>query len=426
MRHLFRLITFLGFLLFLVSCGQEEDLYAPEITFIKPMAGFIVDLPDTIDVQVSISDYRIVRTAVLTLVNENLVPVVQAKYYYPNSMNFNIKASIPLDDNSLTSGAYSLLITVSDNTDQKNKYLPVIIHEIPRVLKAYMVMTAQFDSETTIIKLNPDFETDTQFVFSHRYWLSAVQSKWGQFFFVTAEPSNLVAFNPDSFETEWEMTAPFPEPLITALFPDEQLVFSTANGDAGILSDEGEISLRTIAFDNRTIQCLAADDKYIYAAHVSLNGNIHELTVFSRLNADIWVQQLIAGEIRSLVPLGQHLLVFLQLPEGVKIMEFNPQNFVLTQLSLLPGENVISTLKISDKQILILTDEKVISYNPTSFLFSNFINQPYKFCRYDPLTDLVFLAKGNMIYGFNRTTGALIKEKAFPEEVLDFQILYNK
>jgi hypothetical protein len=305
-------------------------------------------------------------------------------------------------------------------------YQPIILKEIPVRLQAYFVVTAQFDFKSTIIKLNTAFDPDTQFVFPHGYWLSATQSMWGKYIFVTGEPSGLFAFNPETLETDWEMAAAPPRPLITAIVPDQELVFSTLNGDAGILSFDGSISLRTQAFDDKTIQCLAADDKYIYAAHVSLGGDIHELTVFSRLTGDIWEQRLISGEIKSLVPASKHLLIFLQLAATGEIMNYDPANFILTELNFIPDETIESALKISDSQVLILTSDRVVSYNPGLNHLSDFKDGNFKFCRYDPLSDIVFLARDTTLFGFDRNSGELTEEKSFPEEIMDFQILYNK
>jgi hypothetical protein len=274
--------------------------------------------------------------------------------------------------------------------------------------------------------LNPAFESDTEFVFPHSFWLSATQSMWGKFIFVTGEPSDLITFNTETFESEWEMAADPPRPLITALISDHDLIFSTANGDAGILNDNGNISLRTEVFDDKSIQCLAADDKYIYAAHVSLSGNIHELTVVSRLTGDIWEQRLISGEIKSLVPVGKKLLVFLQLTSGAEIIDYDPREFILTEMSFLPDETIKSAVKISDSQVLMLTNRRVISYDPVLNRFSGFKNEAYNFCRYDRLNDEVFLVRDTILYGFKRNNGDLIEEKTFPEEIMDFQILYNK
>jgi hypothetical protein len=424
-----RLVCFTGLLTALLvigSCKPDEGLYAPEIIFMEPKAGQAIDMPDTLDVKVQISDYRLIRTAVLTLVNENKIPVIPAKYFYPDSTEFFINASLPLVDKSLASGQYNLLVTVSDGTDQKNHYQPVVLNEIPVQLEAYFVITSRLDFKSTIIKLNPSFETDTQFVFPHAYLLSAVHGMWDEFFFVTTEPSDILAFKPETFEAEWDMAASPPRPLITALFPDKDLVFSTANGDAGILDADGNISLRTQAFDNKTIQCLAADDKYIFAAHISLSGDIHELTVFSRITGDLWEQRLVSGEIKSLVPVENKLLLFMQVASNAEIVDYDPMNFILTEVAFLPGENIKSTVKISDSQVLILTEDKVISYNPASNQLSDYKDQAYKFGRYDFLNDEVFLAMDTVLYGFRRNTGVLIGEKSFQEKILDFQILYNK
>jgi hypothetical protein len=424
-----RAINFIGLLLSLFICGSckpEEDFYAPEIIFTEPEAGLVVNLPDTIDVSVRMSDHNLIRTVILTLVNEDMTPILPSLYYYPDSMEYSINAAIPLIDKSLASGAYNLMVIVSDGPNQKNQYQPIILKEIPVRLEAYFVITAQFDFKSTIIKLNTAYEPDTQFVFPHGYWLTAVQGMWGEFFFVSPEPSDLTSFNPETFETEWNMAAAPPRPLFTALIPDNELVFSTANGDAGILASDGNISLRTQAFDNKTIQCLAADDKYIFAAHVSLSGDIHELTVFSRLTGDIWEQRLISGEIRSMVPVSNKLLIFLHVAGGVEIQNYDPVNFILTELRFLPGENITSTEKISDNQVLVVTADRVISFNPESNQLENFKDEPYKFCRYDPVNDEVFLVRDTTLFGFSRTNGNLMVKKSFPDNIADFQILYNK
>jgi len=426
---MYRVITFIilfGFFLVIGSCIQEKDMYDPEIIFTAPVAGYVVDLPDTLDIKVEISDAQIIRSVLLTLVNENKIPVIAATWYYPNNPDFFLEASLSLVDKALASGPYNLLVTVSDGINQKNKYRQIIIHEIPLHLKAYIVVTGQTNIKSTIIKLNPAFETDTQFVFPEGYWLSAVQSLWENFFFVSGEPSKLTALNPESFETEWEMAAEPPRPLFTGIFPDKELVFSTANGDAGILSANGIITLRTASQSDKTIQYLAADDQYIYAAHVSLSGNIHELTVYYRVSGNIREQKLLAGEIRSLVPARDKLLVFNQLPTGTGILEYDPEDFILTEMSFLPDESLKSVVKISEGQLFLVTEQRVISYDLANNRFTDFTDQPYNFCRYDPLYDIVFLVRDNMVYGFDRVTGDLMAEKSLPEEVLDFQILYNK
>jgi len=426
MHRLFAFFIFFGFLLILESCIQDDDRHDPEIVFMEPIAGYTVYMPDTLDVKVEIKDDQVIRTVVLSIVNENKIPVISANYYYPNSSEFYIETSLALDDKTLESGPYQLLVTASDGVNSKDKYRKIIINEIPVRILAYIAVTGQITIKSTILKLNPAFATDTQFVFPEGYWLAGVHSLWEKFFFISDEPSILTAFNPENFKTEWEIAAEPPRPLITQIFPDQELVFSTANGDAGILSDDGTITLRTAPAENKTIQCLAADDKYIYAAHVSLSGDIHQLTVYYRVSGDIREQKLLAGEIISIVPIADKVLVFMPSPSGTGIMEYDPEELTLAQISFLQDEVLRSVMKISESRLFLLTDTRVISYEPAINRFTDFINQPYNFCRYDPLNNNVFLVKENLLSVFNYATGNLVKETSFADEVLDFQILYNK
>lgn len=421
-----KFIFFICFILAIGSCVQDEDVRDPEIIFYNPEAGYTVYMPDTINVSVEISDDRVIRTVILSLVNKNNTPAIESKYYYPNTKDFIIQTTMPLADKSLASGHYNLLVTASDGVNSKNKYREILINEVPRKLLAYIAVTGQYDFKSTIISLNPAFETDTQFVFPDGYHLAGVHSLWGNFFFVSGEPSEIIAFDPANFDISWEMAAAPPRPLVTAIFTDNELIFSTANGDAGILSGDGTIILRTAPEENKKIHCISADDKYIYASHVSLSGDIHELTVFYRVSGEIRTQILVADEISSLVAENGKVLAFMPSQAGTGIMEYDPVDMILSEMNFLPGNIIKSVQKISDAQLILVTDKKVITYDIAINGFTDFTSEPYNFGRYDRLNDMVFLAKDNTVFGFDRVTGDLIDEISFQEEVLDFQILYNK
>jgi hypothetical protein len=426
MDRAIKFIFFIGIILALGSCMQDEDVRDPEIIFYNPEAGYTVYMPDTINVSVEINDDQVIRTVILSLVNENNTPVIESKYYYPNTKEFFIQTTMPLTDKSMASGPYSLLVTASDGNNAKNKFREITIHEIPKEIMAYIAVTGQFDYKSTIVRLNPAFETDTQFVFPEGYLLAGVHSLWEKFFFVTGEPSEIIAIDPATFETAWLIAAAPPRQIITAILTDNELVFSTANGDAGIISGDGTITLRTVSFENKKIQCLAADNRYIYAAHVSLSGDIHELTVFYRVSGEIRTQILVAGEITNLVAERDKVLVFMPSQAGTSILEYDPEEMTPTETTFLPDENVRSVVKINDNQVFLITDDRVITYDIEIGRLTGFISQSFNFGRYDQLNDVIFFARDNTVYGFDRVSADLVDEIFFQEEVFDFQILYNK
>jgi hypothetical protein len=419
-------IILLGMLLVFGSCSSDEDSTDPVITFFVPAENYHINMPDTIDVEAEISDDRMISSVSVTLVDDHKITVVAPKYYYPNSPQFYIRASFELVDKSLASGPYHILVSATDGVNPKDKYRAVYINEIPVKIEGYIAVTGQFDFKSTIARLNPAFETDTQFIFPESYFLSGIHGLWEKFFFISGGPAELKAFNTTGFEVEWEIAADPPRQAVTAVVTDKELIFSTANGDVAITDNNGDITLRTAPYTSKTITCLAADEDYIFAAHVSLSGTIHELTVYYRVTGFVRDQEVLAGEISGLVAVNGVVLVFMPSVSGTAVMEYDPENQTLAQLTILPVENINETVKISDNEIFLLTDNLVVSYHPSNGSYAEFADQPYKVCRFDHLNDIVFLVKDLSVYGFDRVSGDLMAEKTFPEEVLDFHILYNK
>jgi len=420
------LLFLLGQVLIFISCKNNIDTSDPRINFISPAENYIVNIPDTIDIEVGISDDRVIKTVAVSVVDENKIPIVQAKYYTPNTNQFFFQTSFELIDKSLVSGPCQILVTAFDGENSKNKYRTIILNEIPARIEAYIALSGQFNFKTTILRLDHFYEIDTQFIFPHRYSLSAIHGLWEEFFFITDEPAYLYSFNPFDFEIEWNIGADPPRAQYTAVISDQELIFSTANGDVAICGEDGNITLRTVPYDSKTINCLAADDKYIYAGHTSLSGNIHELTVFYRVTGEIKVQRLMGGEVMSLATYNDDVLVFIRSEPGSEVMQYDPEELILTKLTILPVEEINEVVRITDDEFLLVTDINVIAYQPANNGLSVFSEQAHTACRYDPLNDIVYLLSEFRVSGYDWVSENLVMEKIFPERVLDFQILYNK
>jgi hypothetical protein len=256
--------------------------------------------------------------------------------------------------------------------------------------------------------------------------LSGVNSIAQQFYFASDEPSVITAYDPFSFEYLWEVPANAPRPEFTGIFNDHDFFFSTANGDAGIINSNGSVVLRTAPYSDKTARCLAADENYIYIGHRSLSGDINQLTVLYRVTGAIRVQEFLSSEILGLVPVNNEIMVFLISGADITIITYNPADFNISETNLLETEIFKSVEKISDQELFILTERCVIVFNTEYDQFTDYTTQPYDFCRYDKLNDVVFLGKDVFVERYDRISGDLLNVIPFSEKVLDFQILYNK
>ncbi len=410
----------------MVSCKDDEDTSEPQIIIEIPYAGMSVIIPDTVDVKINVIDDRIINYVHISVVDENYVEVVQRKSYIPANKEFSAGTAFSLTDKNLESGTYYIKVTADDGYNTNHEYREIQIQGIEQMATGFIAVTSQVGIISDIFLLDPAYATDTQFILNETHHLSAVHSNWELFFFISDEPSILTSYPVSNFEPGWESVASPPRAEITAVVSDEELIFSTANGDVTILDKNGNIRLRTVPYEDRTVTQLAADGTYIYAAHVSLGGDIHELTVLYRVTGEIRDQRLLGGKIRSLVPFNGAVYIFLESGNDIAILRYDPETMEAGQVNIILNNTLLSAVNAGGQEIFLLTESAVITYVPYYNNFGSFTLEPYEFCRYDFLNDDVFLVKDKEVYRFDRLTGDQLSQKSFQDTLLDFQVLYNK
>jgi hypothetical protein len=413
-------------LLVMISCKDEEDTSEPQINIEIPVAGMNVIIPDTVDVKVLVTDDRVINSVTIAVVDAEYREVVQRKSYLPGNKDFTAETAFSLTDKNLETGTYYIKVTADDGSNINHEYRDINIQGIGQMLVGFIAITSQVGIQSEIFLLDPVYETDTHFILNDTYHLSAIHSNWEQFFFISDEPSSLTSYPVSHFEPEWEVGASPPRPEFTAVISDVELMFSSANGDVTIVDKNGNIRLRTSPYEDKSITQLASDENYIYAAHISLGGDIHELTVLYRVTGEIRDQKLIGGEIKGLIAFNGVVYIFLESGTDIAILLYNPETMEAGQVNMIFDDVILSAVNAGSQEIFLLTESAVISYIPYNNNHDYFTMEPYKLCRYDYLNDDVFLVKDKDVYRFDRLTGDLLSQKSFEDELLDFQVLYNK
>lgn len=425
MTRIYRvLIIFL--LAFVSSCREDEDTIFPSVVFIEPNENENVVLPDSLLVQIHVTDDSNIESVTLNLVNEEKIPVANGHTWFPAAPEADLSTTLILDDKSMESGTYSLQVIAFDGNNTKTSYRDIEITEIPKVLLGFIAISAPQSFLATITKLTPALETDTQFTVQQTCRMSAVHSLWERFLFISDEPSVMTAYNPFGFEIEWEMSAQPPRPSFTGIVTDQKIVFSTANGDAGMYDIDGNVILRTTSFNNMVITHLDADGKYLYASQQTTGGTNNELTVYYRVTGLISARKMLSEEVSSIVATNGMALVFVNSSAGTDVLSYNPENYILSKINSMNGQTVISTTRIDENEVLVLTNAGVQSYRQDHNNFVAFSADVYSFCRYDPLADLLYFGKDHSVFVVDHKTGAIIHEIDLMSSIIDFQILYNK
>ncbi len=410
----------------LVSCNENDDASRPVITLDQPAQSSEYDVPDTVFVKGIAEDDQAIRSLYVTITDQYENEMVQRKTYLPDANRFVFETYFELTDKNLETGFYNVKVTADDGTNSTNQYQPIYIVELPERMTGYFAVTGQLGITSTIYKLDPDFNQDTIVTIPEACLMTALNSNWEQFFFISDEPSVLTSYEISSMEPAWEVEDSPPRPVISDIIGGPDLMFSSENGDISILDINGNTRIKTVPYQDKKITSLAADDLYIYAAHVSLTGSINELTTYYLITGQVREQKLLSAPVSSIVATGGEAIIFLDSGPDVPVMLYDPETLEISQLTLIPGEELISAEKISDEEIFLLTENRVITFDPVSLNYSSFSPEPYEICRYDPISDDVYLVKDNFVYRYKRSTGDLIRNKQFQDDIIDFQILYNK
>jgi hypothetical protein len=426
MSSLKRLLPILSLVALSVSCREVEDEIMPVISFISPGENSVIDMPDTLKVEAFISDNVSVRSVMVVLADVDGNPVIPAEYRFPDEPEYDLTAYLPVTDKTLPGGSYRVKITVNDGTNSESDYLPVIVNEIPRDLQGYLAITAGYPFKTDISYLDPAFAVDTFFTVPKGYLLSEYSSLWDEFYFASSDPSVLYCFAIRHFDPLWEFSASLPRPVFTSLQPDHQLVFSTANADVGILNAGGMVVMRTAAQTSKTIQCMAADDQYIFAEMTSLSGNNREIVAFYRSTGGVRSRKLIDQDIISLQTSNGKVLMFSNSGLFTIISEFDPETTSILTLETFEQSTIYGTVKLSEDMFLILGEGQALKFDYPGDALYEFLPKTYRSGCYDDLGDRLFLVDNNNVDIYQATSAAFIRTLNFQDPVRGFHIVYNK
>ena len=91
------------------ACRKEEDDVPPTITLVRPSDGFAFTVPDTLEVELDAYSEGQLDRVLISLVNEQGVPMVPVMSVTPTGNPAHIEVPLPVTSEALASGVYRLV-----------------------------------------------------------------------------------------------------------------------------------------------------------------------------------------------------------------------------------------------------------------------------------------------------------------------------
>lgn len=225
-------LFFLIIVLLLFACKKEEDNRIPTITYFAPAHAQQFEVLDTIPVQALIEDEKGITSVRVNLTDEDFIAVSPSKTFFPNAGSFQLDILLPIDNESLESGKYFVLIRAENGVNFKNQYQEIAISGLEQeYIQALIITEGETNSSEVFGTVN--FEIATPLFSIAGDFIDSEISSADQLLFVAGENNlNVHAYNLETFGLSWsrEITPGKPMHRRGCLHFDE-LLYTTYNYD---------------------------------------------------------------------------------------------------------------------------------------------------------------------------------------------------
>ena len=185
------------------ACKKENEGSIPVIEMISPSENTAYTLPDSIYVNVKISDSRNITSVKVQLVNEEYLPVLPAYFLNPNSPSTRIEKYYQLDPLIVKTGKYYLLIRAENESQFRNKYQPIMMTGLVSEFNQLLIITSPSDNILEVSGLKLDGEPYPLFEVDGDYSDSDIDNQSQQLFLAGKNKLNVAAYDINSGEERW-------------------------------------------------------------------------------------------------------------------------------------------------------------------------------------------------------------------------------
>jgi hypothetical protein len=331
-----------------------------------------------------------------------------------------------VEDEMLQSGQYYILINASDGKHTNLEYVPISINELEKVVNGYLVVEDVGSFETRISYLTPELTADTSFVLPFNYSTSAIDHVYEQLYFISPEPSQLIAYPLRKSEIEWSIQAALPYPSFNDPIVDNGTIIGSGNGDVVIYDQDGGIVVKTDPVLNHKVEQLAVNKDFIVCELVSLSGFNHYLYTYYRETGGLHRSRSIGGDITAVLTIGKEFLVTIFDGLNTDLLSLEPVENILTVERYLDNMNIKGMEKVNQHTALLYTDEEIYVYDHYYDSFFPYVDVAASGIQFDSVRSTILYYDNEGIGFYSFPDAVFLGYSALDGLVRDFHVIYNK
>jgi len=213
---------FLGLLMLLaVGCRKDGDTEPPRITFTAPVPNQVVTVPDTVVVQVTVTDNARIEQVTVSLLDAQGMPVTASVTVEPGGTSATVLVELPLTSDLVVSGTHEVKVVASDGEGRGTASRFIEVNGRPRRTRAIHVVGANGSGPVQVYRIDSTGQLTPSPVatLAHDIAPSAISSKARRLYVGGGVTGPLTALFPDDGTITAEVASQntLPIPFHTAL-----------------------------------------------------------------------------------------------------------------------------------------------------------------------------------------------------------------
>lgn len=422
------IILLISIILILFSCKkEEEDTNPPIIKITAPSANSYFSVIDTIQISAEITDNDNITSVSVYILNDKAQNISGTQSFTVNAKNYKLNTTIILDDIRIVSGTYDIVVSASDNINNKKSYRKISLTTINKKLEKIIIITQ--DQNNSYI-----FEEDVTKSFVQKYIYTGllcdaeINSYYNSLLLLT-KSGKLISLNTDNYQSYWEnnnLNNPPYEYNGTLLIDDYLVYTSQKNNSIVAYSHDNFIKKTSISENtqnNSNMFCIKND--YIVGNSYSNGIGINKIEKYyystgiyqNSMNLNVEPIEILPSFDNSVLFFGNSL-------QNSSISAFYLLYNTIQELYSFSNESIITACKISDKAFIVSTNQNTYmfdaeaqnayilqaSYSPQYIYYEEVNNLVY--CSFDnevKIFTLPYFQEYNSITTSNNVTKILFK-----------------
>jgi hypothetical protein len=413
-----------------VRCKREGDTIDPKIEILSPYWNQNFTVPGAIHVTANVKDESLIESVRVSLVTDDLIPVMSSLAYYPEDKIFQIDDDYSLDDIHLAGGFYFLMITATDGVNAKNEFVRINVSGAPRQLESILVLTQDMNA-VGVMTLKDNKMSKHLFTIESDYSASEVSSYRQQLYFSGSKIVNLEVYDLVTNSLQWSI-----EPMVDApfhlpgnLYSDEQLLYvSFRKGFIRSYDAMGVMKFATPFDDYIEPGRIYRHGDLIIADLVEKSGYRHYVASY------YYASGILKGEtLTNMVVVNFHLKdqdeVFVTGNDstGGCIRIYNDAMNTISEPHRFSGDKITCSVAVNDDNLLIGTSQAVYWYRYSVNSLVKYLDViDARSLLYDDLLESVYIIRDKAIDVYTFPVPSFVNTFVVQDTILDAHLLYNK